>query len=1088
MNEHGKRGTLRLAIYGKGGIGKSMIAANLSAAFAATSRSVLQIGCDPKHDSTRLLLGGRTVPTVLEHLENPASQAELIRYRRNLLSALQGGTSVGKVVAAGRGLPEGLNAEDVLHRGYAGTLCLEAGGPQPGLGCAGRGIITTFELLQKLKVDPDDFDVVIYDVLGDVVCGGFGVPMRHEHANAILLVTSEEYMPIYAANNILRGVKSYDRQQQRLAGLFLNRRDNDSSRSLIDRFSRSAQLPVVAELPRSPVIQDADHQGRTLAEAFPQSAEAAVFRDLAERLLDPSSSRHIALPMTDEALEATVLDRHVSHLHQIPNAPLPRARATTGEPRRLAIYGKGGIGKSTIAANLSAALASRGMRVLQVGCDPKHDSCRLLLGGRTVRTVLEYLRDVLETDRRLSDVVHTGELGVDCVEIGGPEPGIGCAGRGLLSAFALLEKLGLRDNDYDAIVYDVLGDVVCGGFAVPMRRGYAQSILLVTSEEYMPLYAANNILRGIVGVVGSEAKVAGVFLNVRDNGADAGAVERFGAAAGLSILARLPRSPQVQKAEQVSCPLGLAVPGSCEAQVFDRLAGQLLNGVVHCPAIPLDDEQLKHIVLGQDGAIGGPAAKERLSADAGLDEPSQFTRALADSHFCNFEQAPHSPFYYRQKPIRQPVWGCAYQGAVRASLRLRDAVVVSHAPRSCAYICRSGLTAAASRMDKHRGEHHPDMMDPLFVSTDMDNADMIYGGTDALTRTLMRVLADKPPVVFLVTACPPAIIGDDVTLAIQQARPVSPETRIIRLHTDGNMTGGNMNGHLSAIFDGLLEVIEAAPKGPVNPHSVNLVADWPRATPVIRRILSEVGVSINVSFAADDGYSRVADLRHLGGAPLTLMGSSAFITAVTAAHLRERFATQIARHPFPRGFRETELWLRDIGQCLGIEDRVERYLAPHRVAYEREIEHCRQVMANKRVVAFLWANGPFDWILDLLIDCGVEIPFVGVMAREEDLHFPIRNRHALPMEMGFHPDRRREVIAALKPDAVLSGSKHDLPSDVLILDGTGVGDDGVAFGPDLTLARRWTRLLNTRLREKWRDDVPSRAGCQLALNNTSNSW
>ena len=163
----------------------------------------------------------------------------MIRFRRNLMSPEH---TVAEVVAAGRGLPEGFERQNVLHKGFGGVLCIEAGGPRPGVGCAGRGIITTFELLQQLKINPSDFDVVLYDVLGDVVCGGFGVPMRREHANAILLITSEEYMPIFAANNILRGVKTYDRHERRLMGLFLNRRNNNSSRSLVDRFAEVGRI------------------------------------------------------------------------------------------------------------------------------------------------------------------------------------------------------------------------------------------------------------------------------------------------------------------------------------------------------------------------------------------------------------------------------------------------------------------------------------------------------------------------------------------------------------------------------------------------------------------------------------------------------------------------------------------------------------------------------------------------------------------------------------------------------------------------------------------------------------------------------
>ena len=252
-----------------------------------------------------------------------------------------------------------------------------------------------------------------------------------------------------------------------------------------------------------------------------------------------------------------------------------------------------------MAANLSATLAARGLCVLQIGCDPKHDSTRLLLRNGPVRTVLEYLRDVSEKNQRLDEVVHDGLLGVHCVEIGGPEPGVGCAGRGLLSAFTLLEKLGLREHDYDAIIYDVLGDVVCGGFAIPMRKGYAQSILLVTSEEYMPIYAANNILRGINGVAGVVPKVVGLFHNVRDNDADFSGMERFAEAVRLPISARLGRSSLVQQAEQHGRPLALFDPQSAEAGVFDRLAEQLLDAPPHFPAAILSDIQLDEIVLGR---------------------------------------------------------------------------------------------------------------------------------------------------------------------------------------------------------------------------------------------------------------------------------------------------------------------------------------------------------------------------------------------------------------------------------------------------------------------------------------------------------
>lgn len=1064
---------LRLAIYGKGGIGKSTIAANLSAAFAAMGKSVLQIGCDPKHDSTRLLLGGGIIETVLEHLENPMNQADMIRFRRNLMSPER---PAAEVLAAGRGVPEGLDRQNVLHEGFGGVQCIEAGGPRPGVGCAGRGIITTFELLQKLKVAPEEFDVVLYDVLGDVVCGGFGVPMRHEHANAILLVTSEEYMPIYAANNILRGVSSYDRSERRLTGLFLNRRDNDSSRAIVQRFSDAAELPIVAELPRSAIVQEADRLGQTLAEASAESDEAAVFRQLAEDLIAEASPRYVARPMTDEQLEFTVLGRQVGRQEQPDCRQKPKnagTRAKSGEPHRLAIYGKGGIGKSTVAANVSAALASHGLRVLQIGCDPKHDSTRLLLNGRSVRTVLEYLRDVAEADYRLDDVVHEGVLGIHCVEVGGPEPGVGCAGRGILSAFTLLEKLGLREHDYDAIVYDVLGDVVCGGFAIPMRKGYAQSILLVTSEEYMPIYAANNILRGINGVVGVVPKVLGIFHNVRDNGADFTGVERFARKVGLPITAQLRRSPVVQEAEQHSRPLVMHASQSDEAEVFDRLAGQLLAGPAHFPAALLTDAQLDEIVLGR-AKPGEDGTSVPLELATGLDDTTSFTQAVADLRFCNFEETPNEPYYYRQKPIRQPIWGCAFQSAVRTGLRLRDAVVVAHSPRSCTYICRAGVCAGASQDLKLRKKYQADIMSPNLVCTDMTVPHMIYGGTDLLAETLKEVLREKPPVVFLATACPPAIIGDDVVEAIRQAQPVSPKTRIIPLRTDGNMTGGGMNGHLSALFDGLLNVVDAAPDVDMKPDSVNLIGDWSHETSrQICQVLGDVGLSVNTSFSVGDRNARVEDLRRLNGAPLTLMSSYNPNLAATAKHLRERFGTELCSQSFPKGFRETALWLQEIGEFFGIEQRVEDYLARQQAAYEEAIVPCREALAGKRVVLFYWGL-PIDWILDVMLDCGMKVEFVGIMVREKDLRYRFRHRGQVPVEFGFHPERRREVVETIGPDAVFTDFRHSLPHEVVTLDTAGVTLDDVTFGPDGTLARRWARLIGMQVRERWRDDFVPR--------------
>ena len=181
--------------------------------------------------------------------------------------------------------------------------------------------------------------------------------------------------------------------------------------------------------------------------------------------------------------------------------------------KEIAIYGKGGIGKSTLSSNISAALSMAGKKVLQIGCDPKHDSTRLLMGGKRITTVLDYIKCVNPTDYKTEDILTCGFCGTGCIEAGGPTPGVGCAGRGIITAFELIDKLHIKEQ-YDTIVYDVLGDVVCGGFAVPIRREYADTVFLVTSGEYMSIYAANNILRGIKNYDGQERRVAGILLSL----------------------------------------------------------------------------------------------------------------------------------------------------------------------------------------------------------------------------------------------------------------------------------------------------------------------------------------------------------------------------------------------------------------------------------------------------------------------------------------------------------------------------------------------------------------------------------------------
>ena len=214
---------------------------------------------------------------------------------------------------------------------------------------------------------------------------------------------------------------------------------------------------------------------------------------------------------------------------------------------KVAIYGKGGIGKSTVTSNLAAAFANMGKRVIQIGCDPKADSTINLLGGEPLRPVMNFMREEDEEPDELAQISKEGYGGILCIETGGPTPGLGCAGRGIIATFQLLEDMELFERyKPDVVLYDVLGDVVCGGFAAPIREGYASKVLIVTSGEKMALYAANNISRAVRNFEDrSYARVFGVVLNHRNVENEKEKVQAFAEKIGVPIVGEVPRSDEI---------------------------------------------------------------------------------------------------------------------------------------------------------------------------------------------------------------------------------------------------------------------------------------------------------------------------------------------------------------------------------------------------------------------------------------------------------------------------------------------------------------------------------------------------------------
>ncbi len=264
--------------------------------------------------------------------------------------------------------------------------------------------------------------------------------------------------------------------------------------------------------------------------------------------------------------------------------------------RQVAIYGKGGIGKSTTTQNLTAGLVELGKKVMVVGCDPKADSTRLLLGGLAQRTVLDTIREEGE-DVELDSILKEGYGGTRCVESGGPEPGVGCAGRGIITSVGMLERLGAYTDDLDYVFYDVLGDVVCGGFAMPIREGKAQEIYIVASGEMMALYAANNISKGIAKYARTGGvRLGGIICNSRNVDREKDLLRAFAKELGTQLIYFVPRDNLVQHAEINKQTVIQYKPDSNQAKEYLSLAEAIDHNELFTIPTPMTQERLEEIL------------------------------------------------------------------------------------------------------------------------------------------------------------------------------------------------------------------------------------------------------------------------------------------------------------------------------------------------------------------------------------------------------------------------------------------------------------------------------------------------------------
>ncbi len=733
--------------------------------------------------------------------------------------------------------------------------------------------------------------------------------------------------------------------------------------------------------------------------------------------------------------------------------------------KQIAIYGKGGIGKSTIAANLSAAMAMSGMRILQVGCDPKQDSTRLLLQGRKALPVLEYIRKTKPEERGLNAILHSGFAGVACVEAGGPEPGVGCAGRGILTAFELMQSLNIAGCDFDVAIYDILGDVVCGGFAMPLRDKYADIVYVVTSGEFMSLYAANNILRGVRNYEKNGARMAGLIFNERGLPHEKDRIQRFADAVRLPVIASFPRSPEITEAERLGQSLTEAFPDSFLAVCFRDLAKEILQFPPPYAAQPLSPDNLEAIILGNEMVTAGTISESALH-ESRIPASARHEAALPIP-------APLPPKQYHSKSVRahEALHGCAFNGAIHTLMQIGNTAILAHGPRSCAHISYIGMASSALRVERRNGNSFEVSSLASIQSSEMDETISIFGGGESLEKGILNSLGSNPEALFVVTTCASGIIGDDITKSVEAARArMRTEIPVIPIQTDGDIAGDYMQGIINAMMAVADHFID--PEMPFDPDAVNIVGEKNLAGNTdanfntVRDLLHELGLGINCRFLRN---CTGIQLKQFKRGRLNLLASADRCGRSIRDFLIDRYQASFLDDPFPVGFEATADWLKRIADVFEKQNDADAIIEHNRKLYETALSALRPSLAGKRVFV-VTPNYQIDWLLSLIADLDMEIVKLGVLNSVWDDAFATRYEGHFPIELSYTQQKRDEEVHTLAPDLMLTnGFWEDRPASVRI-DAIPLVPD-VGFFSGLTRAERWGRLMQLPEKEGWRDDL-----------------
>ena len=714
--------------------------------------------------------------------------------------------------------------------------------------------------------------------------------------------------------------------------------------------------------------------------------------------------------------------------------------------KRIAIYGKGGIGKSTISSNLTAALSEKEIKVLQIGCDPKHDSTRLLEGGVDSHTVLDYLKNSVPGDRKLGDIIGQGYKGCLCVEAGGPEPGIGCAGRGIISAFDLLHELGLDSIDLDVIIYDVLGDVVCGGFAVPLRNDYADTVYVVTSGEFMSIYAANNILRGTANY--NPNRIGGIIFNSRGEDEELERVKRFSDAVGIPIIAKFSRSRTFMEAEQIGKTVVEAFPKSELHKAFSELSDHVMNGKKYT-ARYLNEQELEKVVLGKT-----TTTKKLIKTDIGK----------------TVTPVPKQPYTSRNVERKEELHGCAFAGAATVTDSVTGLTTVLHSPRNCAQFAFQMSSNAVRRSYIMKDKPIKGFLEPDIECTDMSESTMIFGGNSKLEETFDRLIKTGKNNFALITSCTSGIIGDDAEGISRNTESKYPGVKILNLIEDGNVKGDFMQGVIDASI-GLMRSysIKDLPKT----RSVNIVGIKTISTNCIsnnsktEKLLDMIGIRINCNCI---GNTDIESIKSMTAADLNILISPDRFALMLQDFMQNEYQMDFTKNVVRPGLKGTEMWLMEIAEYFGVRERAEQTMTEIKNAYSDRLALMKDDLIGQSVY-IMSLHKDIDWILETIKMAGMNIKRVVVLDRSDYFndYNTINDYPEIEFVKDFNIPEMLKDIEEKEPDLLLTQSHVELKKNIRQSYIPLVPDIGPYTGLDF--AESWIRADKAPKREEWRNDV-----------------